>query len=345
MSNPAVSVLLTTYQRPEYLRLAIKSVLNQYFDHFELIILDDASQDNTEEIVLSFKDTRILYIKNKINLGFPSNFKKGISLAKGRYIFLLSDDDCILEPDTLSSVYKEMEKNKAGFGELGLIFYDNDIGRPYKKSPPAIETIMYFPPKSDILLKTSDWHFGFASGNVYRRELINIDDIIDDVWFSHVQPIYRLVKNYGALYFGSHHILGRISTSGNIAYLNIKVNKIFHMRKLFDLYKKFDPSSKRLDLFIKKHLRDGAIANFAGIKYYTSNKNVINIAQEVIKIRPEYFYNFSFWIHLITALFLPTFVLKIVRNIKIYYENKQLQIWLHKINYKKKISVILSKQL
>lgn len=343
MSNPAVSVLLTTYQRPEHLKLAIKSVLNQDFDHFELIILDDASQDNTREIVLSFKDKRISYIKNKINLGFPANFRQGVTFTKGKYILLLSDDDLILESNTLSTVYKEMEKNKAGFGELGLIFYDNDIFQPYKKTPPAIENIVYFPPEKDILLKTCDWHFGFASGNIYRREPINIDDIIDDVWFSHVQPIYRLIKNYGALYFGNHHILGRISKSGNIAYLNIGVNKIFHMRKMFELYKKFDPSSKRLDLFIKKHLWEGAIANFAGIKYYTSNKNLINIAQEVIKIRPEYFYNVTFWINLINALLTPKFILKIIRDLKIYYENRKLQLWLKKINYEKKLSFILSK--
>jgi glycosyltransferase involved in cell wall biosynthesis len=135
MKQPFFSIILTTYARPDYLKLAIRSVLNQDFSDYELIVLDDASPDNTEKVVRFFNDKRIVYIKNKINLGFPKNFKSGVEIAKGVYIFLLSDDDLILKSDTLSIVERGMKKRSVGFGQLGLIFYDEDLYRPLDMNP------------------------------------------------------------------------------------------------------------------------------------------------------------------------------------------------------------------
>ncbi|NPA54191.1 MAG: glycosyltransferase family 2 protein [Aquificae bacterium] len=93
MRNPKVSVVLPTYNRAAYLDRAIRSVLNQSYSDFELIVVDDASKDNTEEVVKSFKDDRIVYIRNPKNLGGAGARNVGIKRAKGEFIAFQDSDD------------------------------------------------------------------------------------------------------------------------------------------------------------------------------------------------------------------------------------------------------------
>ena len=91
---PKVSVLIPTYNYARYLGEAIESVLNQTFTDFELIIVDDQSKDNTDEVVSKYlHDPRVSYKKNPVNLGLVGNFNRALELANGDYIkFLLADD-------------------------------------------------------------------------------------------------------------------------------------------------------------------------------------------------------------------------------------------------------------
>ena len=89
----AVSVIITTYNRAHLVGKAIKSVLNQTFQDFELIVVDDGSTDNTEEVINSFNDTRIRYIRHKINKGGNAARNTGLRNSKGEYIAFLDSDD------------------------------------------------------------------------------------------------------------------------------------------------------------------------------------------------------------------------------------------------------------
>lgn len=91
---PKVSVLIPNYNYGRFLGEAIESVLNQTYQDFELIIVDNNSTDNTDEVVQKYlTDPRIQYYKNPINIGMVPNFNKSMEYAKGEYIkFLLADD-------------------------------------------------------------------------------------------------------------------------------------------------------------------------------------------------------------------------------------------------------------
>ena len=96
MQKPTVSVLIPTYNGEKHLSSAIESVLYQTFKDFELIVVDDASRDNSPYIVKSYDDNRIRFHRNKINYGFVSNWNRCIRLANGKYITMLHQDDCML---------------------------------------------------------------------------------------------------------------------------------------------------------------------------------------------------------------------------------------------------------
>ena len=88
-----VSVVVTTYNRAHIVTEAIESILNQTFGDFELIIVDNYSNDNTEEVIKSYKDERIKYFKNRNNGIIAVNRNYGISKAQGEYIAFCDDDD------------------------------------------------------------------------------------------------------------------------------------------------------------------------------------------------------------------------------------------------------------
>jgi glycosyltransferase involved in cell wall biosynthesis len=126
--EPVVSVIIPTYNRTHLVGRAIQSVLNQTYQDFELIVVDDASKDNTKEKIKEFqkKDSRIIYLKHNINKGGSSARNTGIKAAKGRYIaFLDSDDEYV--PDNLEERCKARENIPDCYG----VIYDQLI----KKTP------------------------------------------------------------------------------------------------------------------------------------------------------------------------------------------------------------------
>jgi glycosyltransferase involved in cell wall biosynthesis len=92
-NKPLVSIVMPTYNRAHVLPYAIRSILNQTYTELELIIVDDNSTDNTRDVIESFKDERIKYIKNEPNLKLPRALNKGFSVANGAYLTWTSDDN------------------------------------------------------------------------------------------------------------------------------------------------------------------------------------------------------------------------------------------------------------
>lgn len=93
---PRVSVILPAYNAEAYIKEAIASILGQTFRDFELIAINDCSKDGTEEIILSFGDPRLVYVKNEENMGVAATLNRGLSLAKGEYIARMDADDISL---------------------------------------------------------------------------------------------------------------------------------------------------------------------------------------------------------------------------------------------------------
>ena len=95
---PKVSVLMPVYKTPElFLKEAIESILNQTFKDFEFLIIDDCPEDKTcENIISSFTDKRIKYIRNEINLGISGTRNRLLQIAKGKYIAVMDHDDVSL---------------------------------------------------------------------------------------------------------------------------------------------------------------------------------------------------------------------------------------------------------
>jgi len=114
-TNPKVSVVIPTHNRPELLKRAIKSVLNQTYQDFEIIVVDDGDV-SVEDVVKSFSNSRVKYIKHKIpHQGGSAARNTGIKASKGEYIAFLDDDDEWL-PKKLEIQMKKFEKTGEDVG-------------------------------------------------------------------------------------------------------------------------------------------------------------------------------------------------------------------------------------
>jgi glycosyltransferase involved in cell wall biosynthesis len=117
-ANPLVSVVLPTYKRAHVLPYAIRSVLNQTYMNWELIVVDDNSPDTTPDVVKSFQDARIRYARNEQNLKLPGSLNKGFSLARGDYLTWTSDDNLFAD----GAIQKMVRRLQVG--DCDLVYAD-----------------------------------------------------------------------------------------------------------------------------------------------------------------------------------------------------------------------------
>lgn len=113
MKMPKVSIVLPTYNGEKYIRESIDSVINQTFTDWELIIVNDCSTDNTQNIIDSYveMDGRISTIKNDINQKLPESLNIGFRKALGEYLTWTSDDNCYLQ-NAIESMVHYLDENE-----------------------------------------------------------------------------------------------------------------------------------------------------------------------------------------------------------------------------------------
>lgn len=129
MANPLVTVAIPSYNHAKYIGETIQSALDQTFQDFEILIIDDASTDNTLEIIKSFNDKRIRLILSEKNSGVCGTTNMCIVQAQGKYIALIASDD-VMEKTKLEKQVNFLEKNPsygAVFSGMEVIDEDGKI--------------------------------------------------------------------------------------------------------------------------------------------------------------------------------------------------------------------------
>ncbi len=168
-----IAICIPTYQRPTYLREAIQSVLEQSYNNFTIYISDNASQDNTREVVASFHDPRIIYHRNEQNIGSTLNTKLAVQKAtqdKGtEYVALLCDDDLYM-PDHLAIAIDALEKHEqaAYFNCPGKTFGNGQSDVMYMfPNPTGDSPLLYY--KTDRAVEFIGVTAGLGSSLVIRK--------------------------------------------------------------------------------------------------------------------------------------------------------------------------------
>lgn len=165
---PKISAIITTFNRSAYLKKAIESVLSQTYKDFELIILDNSSSDDTEEVVRGFKNKRIKYIKHPpLTISQARNL--GLKKACGEFIGFLDDDDEWL-PNKLEAQLQIFENKNQNCGLVygGFVRVD-DFGRELEFHKPRLNGNIFIG-----LLSQKDPFTGSASNPILRKSVFPV---------------------------------------------------------------------------------------------------------------------------------------------------------------------------
>ena len=166
---PPVSVIIPTYNRSWGLIRAVKGVLNQSFENFELVIVDDYSPDNTQEVVQGFDDSRIRYFRQPQNVGLAENWGTGLKLAQGEFVTFLMDDD-FYKADFLKNRIQHLDHHE----DLSVVFssYDRcDLNENIiSQNIPPLEDggVLAAPEMLEAMLN----QYWFAGASMYRKSAV-----------------------------------------------------------------------------------------------------------------------------------------------------------------------------
>lgn len=133
MNNVKVSVIMPIYNEEKYLSKAIDSILAQDYTEWELIVVNDASTDRSEEIVKSYTDPRIRYLTYSENRGNPYAQNLGMKEARGEYLLALAGDD-IAYPNMLSCQVEYLDAHPECIHVQGMMDYIDENGNVTKKN-------------------------------------------------------------------------------------------------------------------------------------------------------------------------------------------------------------------
>lgn len=259
MTNPKVSVLIPAYNYAHYLSEAIDSVLGQTYKNFELIVVDNCSTDNTEEIVNNYAkhDTRIKFVRNQENIGMYRNYNQALLLATGDYIKFLNADDKfeptllekfvnILENDTTISVVTSCRQY---FGSKNDVLIP-----PFKGKVESTTAIL-------SSLKKGNW-IGEPTTVMFRRENLNLGlfDISllmfadQDMWLRHLRVGNLYVIDEVLSYFRIHEEQGTVNLTDDsskrlfnlLQYAEYRRNALLNHRFGYDLYQFDKVKSKNI---------------------------------------------------------------------------------------------------
>lgn len=113
-----VSFVVPCYNLAHLLPECINSILAQSYEDFEILVMDDCSSDATPEVAQSFCDQRVRYVRNEKNLKHLANYNKGIGMARGTYVWLISADDILRKTYIVERYVSLMDKHP----EVGYVF-------------------------------------------------------------------------------------------------------------------------------------------------------------------------------------------------------------------------------
>lgn len=194
-NQPVFSIITPTCRRPALLKRNIRSVINQTYNNYEHIIVDDADDMETETLVKGFADKRIIFHQHKKPKGAAGGYNSGIKISRGKFILFLDDDDEYL-PAFLEKMYNHFAQSglNIGFVWTGISrIKDTNTGEEliYSKIWPS-----RFPTKESGLVEATSIGNGF--GVCVRKECIDTIGLYDESLMigEDTDFLFRLARNF-----------------------------------------------------------------------------------------------------------------------------------------------------
>lgn len=203
--SPKVSIILPTYNGSKFLRGAIETCLSQTHRNLELIAVDDCSTDSSPEIIRSFKDPRIVYVRNPQNLRLPRSLNAGFRRATGGYLTWTSDDNEYL-PDAIEKMLDRLQSAQADFTYADYWSLDEST---HKKEMVRVPDALDLGTKNDVAACFLYTRRAYQAIGDYNPHYEMVEDY--DYWVR-IAKRFKTVRTEGPLYLYRYHSASLTST-------------------------------------------------------------------------------------------------------------------------------------
>jgi glycosyltransferase involved in cell wall biosynthesis len=281
--KPTVSICIPTYNRPEFLLQALRSCFSQTYKDYEIVISDNSESNETKKVVLELKNKKIRYYKNPKNIGSFNNLIKVVTLAKGRYIKFLLDDD-LLSDNCIEAMVKVMNAHEnIGVVCSPLRIIDGRGRRIYPKFyflKRMMDLYKYcnhncYLKKEDVMIAflTKKYPCCVPTGIMYRKEcFIKLGTF--DAKFKYIadlELLMRIATKYDFYYIDKYLSSWRYTPSSET--VSILHKKGIDAGIFYDLTKKYLQDDTIMEVFPKKD-RARIIRNSY---LFASKRTILNI--------------------------------------------------------------------
>ena len=183
--TPEISIVVPMYNVEKYIETCIVSILNQTFENFELIVVDDCSTDRSAEIVRSFNDPRIKIYQQIKNSGESASRDLGLTVSNGKYVYFMDNDDVLL-PNCLEIFYNAIEESGADVVHMSSWIETENEDFPYTSNVDVIKksclnsTPRFLSENLESRLQNEFINFGVGFTpwlQFYRREFLISNEI------------------------------------------------------------------------------------------------------------------------------------------------------------------------
>jgi len=275
MNNSKVSVIMPAYNHEMFIGEAIESVLNQTFEDYEFIIINDGSKDGTERIIKNYSDPRISFYSQE-NKGAPNALNRGLTLAKGKYISILNSDDKY-GIGRLSKLVEIAETENSSFVITDLTIIDESSNLV---TNPSNWHVRWLDMLRTLYEKTKSLDAAFLRGNIatstsnffFTSELQNKIGYFSDFKYCHdydfaLRALIEYEDGFNYLEESEHlyYRLHKQNTINQSAYelnketydlLNEMIPKFVEKRKETPYMKEVQENIKQLEMHMAKALAD-----------------------------------------------------------------------------------------
>lgn len=323
--KPFFSIIIPTYNRALSLQFALYCIFQQNFLDFEVVVSDNCSTDNTGDIISKLKNKKIHYFRNKINLKLALNIKNAMSHARGKYIFLHSDDDLLPYSDSLQKIYNEVVKSKAGYVRVNYmclspdkkkLFYLN-VNNPFKEN----EYLQPFSENKKILefIVNSDTYF--ITGIIFKNILPTNIKIVDADPVPWIEILFYVTEKFGAYFMAERNIVASWSQWIGKKNRDHPVYSLVNGKLKPENY--FKAVENKVDgeeynIFLHNQLMLIFVYPFPVIKVIMGNKNLLNLSKRICFLDPTMKKSVIYWACLGVALIFPKNFLKFIKNICLF---------------------------
>lgn len=310
MNDLKFSILIPTYKGANIIGETLRSILSQSFTNYEIIIQEDASGDNIEEVIKKINDPRIKFFRNAKNLSYAVNLEAGRKNCTGDVIYLMGQDD-ILGKDALLNTYNAFK-------------ISDDIGavtRPYywfdKKIEIPVRAKKQLNPEKDEIVKITDSYDRIVevfktldqlSGLAYRVKYMD-RGFHPDCFPCHIYPFASIFKRHPVVFLKDYNIAVRISSSQTRSISSIYDKS--PMKSWVEMFETvfFENDFKQLEKYCVKQF---VAVNYVGLIQLRNFAKFRYFLREIFYLLKYRWYNIfspQFWFFSFGCVIMPPFFL------------------------------------